>query len=812
MTALYPIQDSFVRGEISPRLHVRASLDLYRAALSQCVNYITLPHGGIRKRGGTYFAGEVKTSSTATRLIPFIFSPDQAYALEVGNLYIRVYAYGQRVGSVEVVTPWATADIWDLSFYQSGDVMWICHGSYEPRTLTREAHTTWTLATFQVEDGPYLETNTTSTTLTPASTGNLTEIAGTAASTPGFVAPSTGAVDAWDRDNGTFLNINYRSGETSWTFGAGTYVCDAYYIVATINGDLAPIVWKFEGYNGATWVTLDSQPGQIGWAGGEARFFKFNNTTAYSAYRLVWTAQGNVSNPYTQIAEIGIHQSAITQTAFNLTASSTTGINKGVGFKTTDVGRQIRLLGSDNRWRWARIIARTSSTVVTIQLYEQALPDLTPIVNWRLGAWCTEEGWPDSVGLFEERLTFGKKFRINASKTGDLDNFALGEKDDDGLEFLQAGGGQANDIVWIADSDGALVIATSGGMRSLSGSGIDEALTPSSFKNRKSRTAGAARTRPIDAGRSFLYVGRSRRSLHELQSDQSGRFVSSDIGTVSEHIPKRGVVEIAYQEDPDPVMWYPLDTGELAGYTHQPDEAVRGMHRHIIGGSFGSGVAVVESCCVTPGQDAPDDVWLIVKRTINGSTKRYIEIMQPAFEYGALRDGFHVDCGLTYSGVSTNTISGLTHLAGQTVSVQAGSAIYTGLVVSGPGVVTLPGGAAVDYAHIGLPYISYAHSLELDVGGRDGSLVGRRKKVSELILSLFETDVAYLNIRSLLRGAFETARIVTNLTEPAKALFTGNIRVKIDDSWEGRGVYEILHNGPTPCTVRAVTPVFDGEP
>ncbi|MER9079961.1 hypothetical protein [Mesorhizobium sp. M0895] len=114
MATLYPIQDTFVRGEISPRLHARASLDLYRAALSRCENFLTLPHGGIRKRGGTEFVGEVKTSAKATRLIPFIFSADQAYALEFGDLYIRVYAYGVRVDTVEVVTPYLEADLFDL--------------------------------------------------------------------------------------------------------------------------------------------------------------------------------------------------------------------------------------------------------------------------------------------------------------------------------------------------------------------------------------------------------------------------------------------------------------------------------------------------------------------------------------------------------------------------------------------------------------------------------------------------------------------------------------------------------------------------
>ncbi|TGR92603.1 hypothetical protein EN852_039060, partial [Mesorhizobium sp. M2E.F.Ca.ET.209.01.1.1] len=93
MTALYPVQDVFTRGEISPRLHSRASLDLYRGSLAKCENFLTLPHGGIRKRGGTYFVGEVKASAKKTRLIPFIFSSEQAYCLEFGDQYISVYAY-----------------------------------------------------------------------------------------------------------------------------------------------------------------------------------------------------------------------------------------------------------------------------------------------------------------------------------------------------------------------------------------------------------------------------------------------------------------------------------------------------------------------------------------------------------------------------------------------------------------------------------------------------------------------------------------------------------------------------------------------
>ncbi|TIM04240.1 hypothetical protein [Mesorhizobium sp.] len=809
MPTLYPIQDTFVRGEISPRLHARASLDLYRAALSRCENFLTLPHGGIRKRGGTYFCAEVKDSSKATRLIPFIFSADQAYALEFGDLYIRVHAYGARVGTVEVATPYLEADLFDLQFVQSADQMWITHKNHLPQVLTRTAHTTWTLAEFVFLDGPYDDINTSATTLTPAETGAVHPDMTSDTMPTGTAACSAGtAYLAFDRDNGTDLNFGTTTGNVSYDFaGTATKVCDAYWIRAV--GGRGPAAWDFQGLDGTSWISLDSRTAEPGWSRGEVRFYEFQNATAYQSYRLDISVSEDDAN--IRIAEMGWHEDGDTQTPFDLTASSIVGINDGAGFQTSDVGRTIRLLGSDAVWRWARITSRSSATVVKVRLYGHALPNLSPIARWRLGTFVPGK-YVQSGSLYEERLAFSRKFSVYASATGDFENFATGEKDDDALEFVQAGGGQANDITWIAESDGALIIGTLGGIRALSGSGIDEALTPSSFKNRRSRTFGCAPLRPVDAGQSFLFVTRSRKSIAELTQSATGKFTSEDVGQVSEHIPKQGVVELAFQTDPDPLLWFPLDNGELGGYTHQPSQEVRGMHRHRIAGSFsGSDWGIVESAVVTPGQDGNDDLWLIVKRTIGGATKRYIEVKTVPFEYGEVADAFEVDCGLTYSGVATATVTGLTHLNGETVDALADGIVYHGLTVAA-GAVSLPGGATAAKWQVGLPYEAGADTLELDVGGRDGSIVGRRKKVAKVILSLFETDTTGLKITSMQRGRWEPVRIPSVVTPDSAAnLFTGNVEVPIDDSWEGQGRVRIRHTNPTPCTIRAFTPVFDSE-
>jgi hypothetical protein len=822
MTALYPVQDVFTRGEISPRLHARASLDFYRAALAKCENFVTLPHGGIRKRGGTYYAGEVKNSAKKTRLIPFIFSADQAYALEFGDQYIRVYAYGVRVGTVELASPYLEADLFGLAYVQSADQMWISHKNYPPKVLTRNAHTAWTLADFAFLDGPYDPINETSTTLKPASTGHATPKMTSAAAPSGTVTDDgsgTSAYKVFDRDITQEVKFTTASsGFVQYQFPAGQgKAVNAYWIaaadVAAQTGD-TPTQWTLSASNdGVSYISLDSRAGEIGWSGSEVRFYEFQNRSSYEYYKFAFSGGGGSDASVTSLAEIAMAESGDTMAPFDLTASSIVGINGDTGFQPSDVGRAVRLLGADNVWRWAKITSRTSTTVVKIRLYGHALPDLSPITRWRLGTFVPGR-YVESGSLYEERLAFSRRFSLYASATGDFDKFALGEKDDDALEFIQAGGGQANDIVWIADSDGALLIGTSGGVRALSGSGIDEALTPSSFKNRRSRTFGCARIRPVDAGQSFLYVTRSRKSIAELTQTAQSRFTSDDVGQISEHIPKQGVVELAFQTDPDPLLWFPLDNGELGGYTHQPSQEVRGMHRHRLGGSLtGSGWPAVESATVTPGQDGNDDLWLVVKRTIGGVTRRTIEIKTASFEYGALADAFEVDCGLTYSGAAVATVGGAAHLAGQAVDVLADGKVYRGVTVGVGGTVTLPGGATAAKWQLGLPYTAGADTLELDVGGRDGSLIGRRKKVAKVILSLLETDTTGLDVQSLIRGRWEPVRMPSIVAADGKAtLFTGNVEVPIDDSWEGQGRVRIRHVNPTPCTIRALTPVFDAEP
>ena len=165
---------NFTAGELSPRLDGRNDLSKYPAGCKTLENIVIYPHGAAARRPGTQFISEVKTSSAKTRLIPFEFSTTQTYILEFGNQYMRVYKDKGQVlsggSAFEISTPYLTAELFDIKFAQSADVMYITHPSHATRKLSRTGHTAWTLTTVDFVNGPYLDTNTSTTTITTAHT------------------------------------------------------------------------------------------------------------------------------------------------------------------------------------------------------------------------------------------------------------------------------------------------------------------------------------------------------------------------------------------------------------------------------------------------------------------------------------------------------------------------------------------------------------------------------------------------------------------------------------------------------------------
>ena len=178
MARVSTIVTNFQSGELSPRLEGRIDLQKYQSGVQQLTNMLVFPQGGATRRPGTYYAGSSK-SNGKVRLIPFEFSDEQAYVIELGANYMRFYANGGLLVSggsaVEVVTPYSATEIFELNYTQSADVIYFAHKNHPPAKLTRTTATSFTFSDIDFVDGPWLDENTSDITLyASAATGSVT--------------------------------------------------------------------------------------------------------------------------------------------------------------------------------------------------------------------------------------------------------------------------------------------------------------------------------------------------------------------------------------------------------------------------------------------------------------------------------------------------------------------------------------------------------------------------------------------------------------------------------------------------------------
>jgi hypothetical protein len=253
------------------------------------------------------------------------------------------------------------------------------------------------------------------------------------------------------------------------------------------------------------------------------------------------------------------------------------------------------------------------------------------------------------------------------------------------------------------------------------------------------------------------------------------------------------IIEMVYAHEPWGILWCVMSNGELRGLTYNKEHGITAWHRHKTDGVVESITAVSEG--------TRDAVYFLVKRTINGTDVRYVERLAPRVDSSST-DAFFVDCGISYNGSPTTSITGLGHLEGKTVAVLADGQVIDGLSVSG-GAVALPYLASV--VHVGLPYNCTIGTLGITTGQPDD--YNSKKNVSMLIISFLKS-----------RGGF-AGPSVDKLTEIRPRLETdgyGTIqlktyedRVAIEPEWNENGKVFFQQQDPLPCAILAITPEFD---
>lgn len=602
MPRVAPLQSNFVGGEFSALLYGRVDSERYKTALAFCKNYAPTIQGALLRRSGTYFVAEVKNSSLATRLQHFIFSTTQAYIIEFGNQYMRFYKdNGQILNTAKNITGITKAN---------------------PAVVTIAGHG------YTNGEEVYIE-----------GVGGMTQVNGknfkiANVTTDTFELQTMQGVDVNSTGYGT-----YTSGGTAasvYTVASPYLTADLFQLKFTQSADVlyivhpsyAPRKLTRTGHTNWTLTVIDFHDGP----------YLPTNTTSTT-----------------------LTPSAATGTGVTLTASATAGINGGLGFQATDVGRLIRIQ-EGSVWGFVKITAYSSSTVVTVDVIH-TLTNTSSKSVWRMGLYSATTGYPAAVTFHEDRLCFGgataQPQRFDASNSGDYENFAptstAGVVAASNALGFSLNANDVNGIRWMASDEKGLLGGTVGGEWLIRPSSQSEALSPTNVTAKRSTSWGSKNVQPVQAGKATLFVQSSGLKLRELSYfyDSDG-FQAPDLTQLAEHITESGLVQLAYTKEPQSIVWACRTDGVLLGMTYERDmDSLKvGWHRHILGGysDDANSNPVVESVAVIPSPDGTrDELWLVVRRRINGVTKRYIEYLKKIFQDGdEQRDAFFVDCGLTY--------------------------------------------------------------------------------------------------------------------------------------------------------------------
>ena len=655
-----PSFSAFSAGEISPLLEGRTGIEKYKEGLADLTNMIVMPTGGTKRRPGSEFLGEVKTSSVLSRLIPFQFKSTDTYILEFGNEIMRVYRNGAQVLNATAKTITAATKA-------------------SPGVLTSNSHG------FSNGDEIFI-----------ASVGGMTELNGR----------------------------NYRVANST----TNTFTLTDLFGVAI-------------------------------------------NTTSFTTYTSGGTATEifELATPYPEakLPDVRFVQSADT-----------------MYFVHPEYAIRTLTRSDHNNWTFATPSISGSPS---------------PALN-------TSGNYPSVVTFFEQRLVFANTAAnpqtIWFSKNADYNNFTVGTGDNDALIYTIAS--NTVDSIRYLSSTRVLAIGTTGGEFVLTSTN-DGPVTPTTTLIRKYSNYGTANVEPVQVADVTLFLQRGARKIREFKfvgDVNTSGYAAPDMTILAEHITQGGITQFAYQQEPESIVWALRSDGTLLGLTYRREEEVVGWHKHTIGGVFGTGQAIVESIAPLPTDTGNDDLYLIVKRTINSQTKRYVEVLKP-FDFGSVTTAaFFVDSGLAYSGSAVTSLSGLYHLEGQSVAILANGATHPDETVSG-------GGITLDYssttAAVGFSYTSEMQTMRIESGSEDGTSQGKPKRIHAVTLRLFETvGIEVGNSSSEIdRIPFRDSSMAMDQGIP---LFTGDKEIEFPGGFDNDDRIYVRQSQVLPMTVLAFYP------
>lgn len=615
MATQYIALQNFTGGEISAwQLSARYDIAKYKTACKKLRNFICELHGDLRRRPGTIFCEDLGSPAV---LIPFQFSvdPTQNYALVFQDEKIRIAQGTGFVLSgglpVEVVSPYQEADLFSISYAQSGDLVYLAHKNYTLRKLIRSSHTAWALT--EVGFSPSI----------PSPTGVTAAYSSSGSYTLRYVVCAENA-----------------TGEIS--------------LMGTPGADTTakhPNDWLIDEYCTVRWNPVT----------GAVRYLIYREEGGY--FGLVGVAEGQAADTFKDI----------------------------------------------------KFDADTTDTP----------PEAADYFD--------DGNNPSLVGFHEQRLMLAaganQPQAFYGSKTGSFEDWSKSRplKDDDPIKFIIASG-SIDAVQWMA-SFGSLLLGT-GGVEYKAQSG-DAALTPTNIQIKAQSYWGSAPLRPLIIGNSVLHVQRQGSRVRDLFfSLEKDGYAGNDLSVLAPHLfDGYSIKQWCYQQAPGSVVWAVRDDGMLLGMTYMKEHEIWGWHPHETQGDF-------TSICSTSGS-LEDTVWLVVKRTINNSTKYYLEKMATKWRAeDGIEEAVFLDCAGTYRGSPASYITGLSFLEGCTVDALVDGAPVRNLTVEGGGLHLPREGSVV---HVGLPFTSLMIPNTPEADTQQGTTLGAKKAYGRCVLRIIDS-------------------------------------------------------------------------
>lgn len=876
-------QNSFTGGEIGSALYGRTDIAKYASSCRKLKNFLVHPHGGISNRPGTYLIASTKYSTRKARVLPFIFSLDQAYNLEFGHNYIRFHTDGAQIQAsdkpiwslltaytvndyvtynsttyrsiqngtnkqpdtqtaywtaqtaYEIYAPYTEDDLPDIRIESSADTTYITHPNFQTRVLSRLGNADWELTFYDPQDGPFMPENTNASISLNASalTGLNITLNATSAT---FNSLHVGSF--WKLRHyieGQSITVNLSSATTS-----SSIRCFTTWRIITHGTWTGSFKIEKSIDNGTTWTML----------------------RAFSSANDLNTTTSGTEDPDTNTSPFLIRA--------NMYSYSSGAANIDL---TTDPFYQEGI---------AEVITYNSTTSVQASVI-QNFGSISNTTSWSEGSWSGYRGYPRVSRFNQDRLVFAgtdSEPQTNwMTKTSNYTSFGrniISLLDTDGIT-VNLPTRQLNAVTGLIALK-KLIAFTSASEWSIGP--VDGAiLTPTTTTTEVQGYNGSSGVEPVVIGNQAVFIqgrGKVVRNIGFQLADDG--FTGNDLNVLARHLFEgHSILEMAYQQEPDRIVWVLRDDGVLLSLTYMPEQEVVAWAQHETNG-------IVESICVTPA-DGYDELCLSVKR----GTSRFIERMAQRMASEDPRDQYFVDCGISFDnpisitnitsaypavfsaanhgfsngsildlsdiegmedddGVSAfnglrftathissstfelldedgatvnataltayasggyareafRTFTGFDHLNGFTVAILGNGEVYPEVEMAG-GSITLIN--ACSRLHGGLGYTSDLETLNIETGLRDGTLQGRKVKITNVTFRVNNFRGGWIGPNEdELYEAFTPAR--TGLGPPP-VLYTGDLREGLGASFEDGGRVYYQQRDPLPVTINSLVMEYE---